>query len=447
MDAFTRHAGTGMPLRRSNVDTDQIIPAVYLKRVTRTGFEDGLFAAWRKDPEFVANKPEFHGATVLVAGPDFGTGSSREHAVWALMDFGFKVVISSRFADIFRGNSGKAGLLAAQVTQDVVEQLWKLIEHDPTTQIVVDLEERTVQADALTRAVPDRRLHALPAAQRPRRHRHHPRQRGRDHVVRGEPSVVEARHALTDPSELSPREGAPPADGSSPRTRVAGSTPATDGCRRAPASAPPPAGVRRCASPRPRPGAPSPSPRRAGWTSTPTSPEPSRNPERFAAATTSSPSRTTCTGPVACANPPSSHSSGLDRGAQRLELVGHEQHDLAAVVARGSSSLEGSASVNACVDGPSTTSSVGRWPGGPELPRHQDVAGELEVANLSRCHPARQRHVDRPGSLGDEDAGVVTETRVHPDGHGRSPQHRLGEPEEVGPPRFDAFPARRVHKR
>ncbi len=150
MDAFTQHTGTGMPLRRSNVDTDQIIPAVYLKRVTRTGFEDGLFAAWRNDPEFVANKPEFSGATVLVAGPDFGTGSSREHAVWALMDYGFKVVVSSRFADIFRGNSGKAGLLAAQVSQDVVEQLWKLIEHDPTTQIVVDLEARTIQADALT---------------------------------------------------------------------------------------------------------------------------------------------------------------------------------------------------------------------------------------------------------------------------------------------------------
>ncbi len=150
MDAFTQHTGTGMPLRRSNVDTDQIIPAVYLKRVTRTGFEDGLFAAWRNDPEFVANRPEFSGATVLVAGPDFGTGSSREHAVWALMDYGFKVVVSSRFADIFRGNSGKAGLLAAQVSQDVVEQLWKLIEHDPTTQIVVDLESRTIQADALT---------------------------------------------------------------------------------------------------------------------------------------------------------------------------------------------------------------------------------------------------------------------------------------------------------
>jgi 3-isopropylmalate/(R)-2-methylmalate dehydratase small subunit len=150
MEQFIRHAGTGLPLRRGNVDTDQIIPAVYLKRVTRTGFEDGLFAAWRKDPDFVINRPEHDGATVLVAGPDFGTGSSREHAVWALMDHGFKVVLSSRFADIFRGNSGKAGLLAAQVTQDVVEQLWKLIETDPTTQIVVDLQERTVQAGALT---------------------------------------------------------------------------------------------------------------------------------------------------------------------------------------------------------------------------------------------------------------------------------------------------------
>ena len=150
MEKFTRHSGTGLPLRRSNVDTDQIIPAVYLTRVTRTGFEDGLFAAWRKDPQFVVNRPEYSGATVLVAGPDFGTGSSREHAVWALMDYGFKVVLSSRFADIFRGNSGKAGLLAAQVSQDVVEQLWKLIETEPTTQIVVDLQERSIQAGALT---------------------------------------------------------------------------------------------------------------------------------------------------------------------------------------------------------------------------------------------------------------------------------------------------------
>jgi 3-isopropylmalate/(R)-2-methylmalate dehydratase small subunit len=150
MEKFTTHTGTGLPLRRSNVDTDQIIPAVYLKRVTRTGFEDGLFAAWRKDPQFVLNQSAYDGATVLVAGPDFGTGSSREHAVWALMDYGFRVVISSRFADIFRGNSGKAGLVAAQVSQDVVEQLWKLIETYPTTQILVDLQQRTIQADALT---------------------------------------------------------------------------------------------------------------------------------------------------------------------------------------------------------------------------------------------------------------------------------------------------------
>ena len=150
MESFTTHTGVGVPLRRSNVDTDQIIPAVYLKRVTRTGFEDGLFAAWRKDPDFVANRPEHAGASVLVGGPDFGTGSSREHAVWALMDYSFRVVISSRFADIFRGNSGKAGLLAAQVGQDTVEQLWKLIEEDPTTQVVVDLEERSIQAAPLT---------------------------------------------------------------------------------------------------------------------------------------------------------------------------------------------------------------------------------------------------------------------------------------------------------
>ncbi|MGV3561643.1 MAG: 3-isopropylmalate dehydratase small subunit [Nocardioides sp.] len=144
MEKFTSHTGTALPLRRSNVDTDQIIPAVYLKRVTRTGFEDGLFAAWRGDPEFVANKPEYAGVSILVAGPDFGTGSSREHAVWALMDYGFKVVLSSRFADIFRGNSGKAGLLSVPVEQDVIEQLWDAVEADPTTQITVDLEARTV---------------------------------------------------------------------------------------------------------------------------------------------------------------------------------------------------------------------------------------------------------------------------------------------------------------
>ena len=146
MEKFTSHTGTALPLRRSNVDTDQIIPAVYLKRVTRTGFEDGLFGAWRNDPQFVLNRPEYAGVSVLVAGPDFGTGSSREHAVWALMDYGFKVVLSSRFADIFRGNSGKAGLVAAQVEQDVIERLWDAVEADPTTQVTVDLEAREVRA-------------------------------------------------------------------------------------------------------------------------------------------------------------------------------------------------------------------------------------------------------------------------------------------------------------
>jgi 3-isopropylmalate/(R)-2-methylmalate dehydratase small subunit len=146
MEAFIQHIGTAAPLRRGNVDTDQIIPAVYLKRVTRTGFEDGLFAAWRNDPAFVLNQPEYEGVSVLVAGPDFGTGSSREHAVWALMDYGFRVVVSSRFGDIFRGNSGKAGLLAALVEQDVVEQLWTAIETDPGTKVTVDLENKTISA-------------------------------------------------------------------------------------------------------------------------------------------------------------------------------------------------------------------------------------------------------------------------------------------------------------
>jgi 3-isopropylmalate/(R)-2-methylmalate dehydratase small subunit len=149
MEKFTTHTGTALPLRRSNVDTDQIIPAVYLKRVTRTGFEDGLFGAWRNDPAFVLNRPEHVGVSVLVAGPDFGTGSSREHAVWALMDYGFKVVLSSRFADIFRGNSGKAGLVAAQVEQDVIEQLWAKVEADPSTEVTVDLEAREVRAGDL----------------------------------------------------------------------------------------------------------------------------------------------------------------------------------------------------------------------------------------------------------------------------------------------------------
>jgi 3-isopropylmalate/(R)-2-methylmalate dehydratase small subunit len=150
MEAFIRHMGTAAPLRRSNVDTDQIIPAEYLKRITRDGFEDGLFSAWRKDPEFVLNRPEYQGVSILVAGPDFGTGSSREHAVWALQNFGFKVVLSSRFADIFRGNSGKGGLLTAQVDQDVIEQLWALIEDDPSVEVTVDLDSRTVNAGDLT---------------------------------------------------------------------------------------------------------------------------------------------------------------------------------------------------------------------------------------------------------------------------------------------------------
>jgi len=150
MEAFVRHTGVGIPLRRSNVDTDQIIPAVYLKRITRTGFADGLFAAWRSEETFVLNNPGFDGGSVLVAGSDFGTGSSREHAVWALMDYGFKVVISSRFADIFRGNAGKGGLLAAQVDQDDVELIWKVLENAPGTRVTVDLEQQTVTAGALT---------------------------------------------------------------------------------------------------------------------------------------------------------------------------------------------------------------------------------------------------------------------------------------------------------
>lgn len=147
MEKFVTHTGVGVPLQRSNVDTDQIIPAVYLKRVTRTGFEDGLFSNWRNnEADFVLNRPAYASGSVLVAGPDFGTGSSREHAVWALMDYGFRVVISSRFADIFRGNSGKAGLLAAQMSQSDVELLWKLLEANPGMELTVNLEARTVEA-------------------------------------------------------------------------------------------------------------------------------------------------------------------------------------------------------------------------------------------------------------------------------------------------------------
>jgi len=153
MDKFTTHTGTAVPLRHSNVDTDQIIPAVYLKRVTRTGFDDGLFAAWRSDPDFVLNRSQHDGATVLVAGPDFGTGSSREHAVWALQDFGFRVVLSPRFGDIFRGNAGKSGLLAAKVDESFIAQLWDLVEDDPSTPIIVDLEHRIVRAGRENEAV------------------------------------------------------------------------------------------------------------------------------------------------------------------------------------------------------------------------------------------------------------------------------------------------------
>ncbi|MBP6684957.1 MAG: 3-isopropylmalate dehydratase small subunit [Leucobacter sp.] len=150
MEKFITLEATAMPLRRSNVDTDQIIPAVFLKRVTKTGFDDALFYHWRQDENFVLNRPEFKGSEILIAGPDFGTGSSREHAVWALRDFGFKVVISARFADIFRGNSGKQGLLAAQVSEADVERLWAVVEADPTTTVTVNLEDRTVSAGDLT---------------------------------------------------------------------------------------------------------------------------------------------------------------------------------------------------------------------------------------------------------------------------------------------------------
>lgn len=148
MEAFTTHTGRVAPLRRSNVDTDQIIPAHWLKRVSRSGFEDGLFEAWRTDPEFVLNQPQYAGASILVAGPDFGTGSSREHAAWALQNYGFHAVISSRFADIFRGNSLKNGLLTVVLPESTVERLWQLVEADPTTEVTVDLVHRQVRAGA-----------------------------------------------------------------------------------------------------------------------------------------------------------------------------------------------------------------------------------------------------------------------------------------------------------
>ncbi|MGP5194576.1 3-isopropylmalate dehydratase small subunit [Arthrobacter rhombi] len=149
MEKITTHTGIGVPLRQSDIDTDQIIPAVYLKRITRTGFDDALFARWRKDPEFVLNQDPFSHGSVLVAGPDFGTGSSREHAVWALKDYGFCAVLSSRFGDIFRGNSGKQGLVAAQVDQGDIELIWKELDNHPGTQVTVDLESRTVSCGSI----------------------------------------------------------------------------------------------------------------------------------------------------------------------------------------------------------------------------------------------------------------------------------------------------------
>ncbi len=144
MEKFINHTGSALPLRRSNVDTDQIIPAVYLKRITKNGFEDGLFAAWRNDPSFELNQPQYQKSSILVAGPDFGTGSSREHAVWALQNYGFKVVLSSRFADIFRGNSQKMGLLTVILTQEEIEEIWQVVESKPDTQITVDLASKTI---------------------------------------------------------------------------------------------------------------------------------------------------------------------------------------------------------------------------------------------------------------------------------------------------------------
>ncbi|BAW93419.1 3-isopropylmalate dehydratase small subunit [Actinomyces sp. Chiba101] len=150
MDKFIRHTGIGAPLRRSAVDTDQIIPAVYLKRITRTGFDDALFSAWRAgEPDFILNRDAYKRASVLVAGPDFGTGSSREHAVWALKDYGFKVVLAPRFADIFRGNAGKQGLVAGVISPEDCEQLWKILENEPGTEVTVDIEERSVTCGSL----------------------------------------------------------------------------------------------------------------------------------------------------------------------------------------------------------------------------------------------------------------------------------------------------------
>ena len=193
MEAFTTHTGRAVPLRRSNVDTDQIIPAHWLKKVTRDGFEDGLFEAWRKDPEFVLNQPERKGATVLVAGPDFGTGSSREHAVWALQNYGFKAVISSRFADIFRGNSLKNGLLTVVLPQETVDALWELTEADPAAEITVDLEDRAGARRGHHGRLRARRERPLAAAERAGRHQPHPQNEADIAAYEARPARLQAR--------------------------------------------------------------------------------------------------------------------------------------------------------------------------------------------------------------------------------------------------------------
>ena len=177
MEKFITHTGVGVPLRRSNVDTDQIIPAVYLKRVTRTGFEDALFAAWRNDPDFVLNQDAYKNGSVLIAGPDSGTGSSREHAVWALKDYGFRVVLAPKFADIFRGNSGKQGLVTGIISQEDCESLWKLLEAEPGTEVTVSLEDKTWRAGAISGRCPrsHRRARSCPPGRRCPRCRAQPR--------------------------------------------------------------------------------------------------------------------------------------------------------------------------------------------------------------------------------------------------------------------------------
>ena len=198
MKAVRAVSGTAVPLARTDVDTDQIIPSDWLKRVERTGFGKGLFAEWRDDRDFVLNDERFVGATVLVAGPNFGTGSSREHAVWAIQDYGFDVVISPRFADIFRNNCTKNGLVPAQVEAEVVDQLLEAIEADPSLEITVDVERLVVEVPGARHRgpLPPRQLHPAPLPPRPRRHRPHPRPRGRDRRLRGIPTGLAPRDLL-----------------------------------------------------------------------------------------------------------------------------------------------------------------------------------------------------------------------------------------------------------